>query len=107
MAFSKSSLYPKNTQTLSAFARALSHPERLQIMRFLSDRPYSSVRDISARSPLTYSRVSQHLQSLRKSGLVLITQEPPHTLYSLDEQMVAAALRSIGEVREVLSGPGG
>lgn len=85
MAFNKSHLFDPADQLVSGFARALSHPVRLDILRILASKGPCSVENLSLRYPLSKSTVSQHLELLRKYNLIRYHEEFPFIIYSLDD----------------------
>lgn len=84
MAFNKSHLFDPADQMTSSFAKALSHPVRLDILRLLATQGTCSVRILFRRYPLSKSTISQHLEMLRETGLVKYKEEFPHVFYSLE-----------------------
>jgi len=104
MAFSKSHLFDPADQIISASAKVLSHPARLNILRFLATIDSCTVDTLSVYCPLSKSTISEHLEKLRKSGLVLYREEFPHTYYSLDHtsfnQLFGHLLEYIQRMRE-------
>ena len=57
-------------QELALFARVISHPARLAILKYLAETRTCISGDISDVIPLSRSTVSQHLKELRESGLI-------------------------------------
>lgn len=57
-------------QKLAAFARVLSHPARIAILRYLAECGVCISGDISNEIPLSRTTVSQHLQELKEAGLI-------------------------------------
>ncbi len=55
---------------LAALMKALSHPVRVEVLRVLPQKRTCPYRDIASAIALAQSSVSQHLEVLRKSGLV-------------------------------------
>jgi ArsR family transcriptional regulator, arsenate/arsenite/antimonite-responsive transcriptional repressor len=55
---------------LARLARALAHPARVKIVRFLLEREECMAGAISDELPLAQSTVSQHLKVLREAGLI-------------------------------------
>lgn len=51
-------------------AKALGHPARVKILRFLLEREECMVGAIVDELPLAQSTVSQHLKVLREAGLI-------------------------------------
>ena len=69
--------------------KALGHPVRLRILRSLADRT-CCCGELCAELPLAQSTVSQHLELLRKVGLVVFRQDGTRSAYSLDRSRLAA-----------------
>ncbi|MEX2570436.1 MAG: metalloregulator ArsR/SmtB family transcription factor [Gemmatimonadota bacterium] len=57
-------------EELARYAKALGHPARVKILRFLLEREDCMAGAISGELPLAQSTVSQHLKVLRESGLI-------------------------------------
>lgn len=74
---------------LAQLMKALGHPARMQIVRFLAERPQCFTGDIVAVLPLAQATVSQHLKVLRDAGIICGTVEGPATSYCLDGQTLA------------------
>jgi len=86
MAFSKAHLFDPSDQITSVFAKALSHPVRLDILRTLSSKGPCTVEYLSFQYPISKSTLSQHLELLRKVGLIKFRINHPHIIYFLDTQ---------------------
>jgi ArsR family transcriptional regulator len=71
-------------ERLSQMMKALGHPARMQIFRYLSENPQCITGDIVDVLPLAQATVSQHLKVLRDAGLICGTIEGPATCYCLD-----------------------
>lgn len=65
--------------------KALGHPARMQIVRYLRENPQCFTGDIVEVLPLAQATVSQHLKVLRDAGLICGTIEGPATSYCLDD----------------------
>jgi ArsR family transcriptional regulator, arsenate/arsenite/antimonite-responsive transcriptional repressor len=57
-------------EELARLAKALGHPARVKILRFLLEREECMAGAISDVLPLAQSTVSQHLKVLREAGLI-------------------------------------
>lgn len=66
----KSEKFDEPLQELARFARAISHPARLAILKYLAETPACISGDISDYIPLSRTTVSQHLKELRDMGLI-------------------------------------
>ncbi len=92
-------------------ARALGHAHRLELLEFVAQGE-RGVESLAKRAGLTVGNASQHLQHLRRAGLVLTRRDGNHILYRLSDETVVeliAALRTtaernVAEVRAVLDG---
>ncbi len=61
---------PQADQDLAAFAKAIGHPVRVQILRMLAKKEARMCSHIVDELPLAQSTVSEHLRILRQAGLV-------------------------------------
>ena len=66
----KSEVFDKELQELASFAKAISHPARLAILKYLAETKTCISGDISDKLPLSRTTVSQHLKELRDKGLI-------------------------------------
>lgn len=66
----KKELFDADLQELALFARAISHPARLSILRYLAQSKTCISGDISDHLPLSRTTVSQHLAELKTMGLI-------------------------------------
>ena len=76
--------------------KALGHPARMQIVRYLSENPQCITGDIVDALPLAQATVSQHLKVLRDAGLICGTIEGPATCYCLDCDNIAWFTEQVG-----------
>ncbi|MDW6024150.1 metalloregulator ArsR/SmtB family transcription factor [Mesorhizobium sp. BAC0120] len=83
----------------AAVAKALGHPHRLELIEQLAQGA-RSVEALSAKLGLPVANTSQHLQSLRRAGLVAAERDGKFVIYRLAGDTVLAlfaALRTVGE----------
>ena len=66
----KSEKFEESLQELARFAKVISHPARLEILRYLAESRTCISGDISDYLPLSRTTVSQHLKELRDVGLI-------------------------------------
>ena len=66
----KPEVFDKELQELADFARVISHPARLAILKYLAETKTCISGDISDYLPLSRTTVSQHLKELRDMGLI-------------------------------------
>jgi DNA-binding transcriptional ArsR family regulator len=66
----KAEKFDDSLQELARFARVISHPARLAILKYLAETKTCISGDISDFLPLGRTTVSQHLKELRDSGMI-------------------------------------
>lgn len=66
----KAEAFDKELQELASFAKVISHPARLAILKYLAETKTCISGDISDKLPLSRTTVSQHLKELRDMGLI-------------------------------------
>jgi len=80
---------------LARLCRALGHPARVAIVRYLEGRTGACpAGDIVAQVPLAQSTVSRHLRVLTEAGILLASPAPPRVLYRLDRNALDAFRRA-------------
>lgn len=79
----KEELFSNELQEMARFARAVSHPARLAILRYLATSKVCISGDISSQIPLGRTTVSQHLKELREAGLIHARTEGTRIFYCL------------------------
>ena len=57
-------------QELAQFAKVISHPARLAILKYLAETKICISGDITDFIPLSRTTVSQHLKELKEMGLI-------------------------------------
>lgn len=80
-------------------ARALGHAHRLEILEHLAQGE-CGVEALSARVHLSTANTSQHLQHLRRAGLVASRRNGKFIFYFLSDQSVLTLLASLRHVAE-------
>jgi DNA-binding transcriptional ArsR family regulator len=66
----KAEKFDESLQELARFAKVISHPARLAILKYLAQSKSCISGDISDYLPLSRTTVSQHLKELRDIGLI-------------------------------------
>jgi ArsR family transcriptional regulator len=96
-----SSESPKQTlfTQFAAVAKAVAHPHRLALLEQLAqgDR---GVEVLADRTRLSIANASQHLQHLRRAGLVAARREGKFVLYRLADDAVLDLLASVRRIAE-------
>ncbi|MCK9398549.1 MAG: metalloregulator ArsR/SmtB family transcription factor [Bacteroidales bacterium] len=70
MSSPKTHLFEPRLTAMAEMFNALSHPARLQILEYLAETKTCISGDISEEIPLSRSTVNQHLDELKKVGLI-------------------------------------
>jgi ArsR family transcriptional regulator len=70
MAIHKTESFSKKEQDLAAFAKAISHPARIAILKILATRNECVCGEIVEVLPLAQATVSQHLKALKDAGFI-------------------------------------
>ena len=84
---------------LAALAKALAHPNRLDLLELVAQGE-RSVDSLATASGLTLANVSQHLQVLRRAGLVLSRKDGTHVFYRLSDDDVLGLLAALRQTAE-------
>ncbi len=66
----KSENFDSQLQEIARFARVISHPARLAILKYLAETKTCISGDISDSLPLSRPTISQHLKELRDLGMI-------------------------------------
>lgn len=88
MVQSKIELFEKEFAVNASYFKALAHPARLQILKFLAESKSCITGDISDELPLGRTTVNQHIKELKSVGLILGHIEGVKTNYCLNPQKV-------------------
>ncbi len=84
MASSKTSLFDPQLNSASVLFKALGHPARLAILRYLAVTKSCMTGDISDELPLSRTTVAQHLAELKNAGLIRGQVDGVKVNYCLD-----------------------
>jgi ArsR family transcriptional regulator, arsenate/arsenite/antimonite-responsive transcriptional repressor len=74
----------KDEQLISTMAKALAHPIRISILKFLASQDSCFCGDIVNELPIAQSTVSQHLKELKDAGLIQGNIEAPKVKYCIN-----------------------
>ena len=84
MVQSKTELFDIELQKIAEVFKALAHPARLAILKYLAETKTCITGDISEELPLSRTTVSQHLTELKKVELIHGTIDGVKTNYCLN-----------------------
>jgi rhodanese-related sulfurtransferase/DNA-binding HxlR family transcriptional regulator len=93
----------------AAVAKAIGNEHRLELLELVAQGE-RSVESLAERSGLSIANASQHLQHLRRAGLVTARRQAKFVLYRLTDDAVLTMLsgihkvaeRNVGEVERIL-----
>ena len=86
MGTTKSDEFSVRDNHIAEYAKALSHPARIAIIRVLIEKENCVCGDIVEEIPLSQSTVSQHLKELKNAGIIKGEIEGPKTCYCIDAE---------------------
>ena len=100
MGLTKTEEFTKTQNELASMAKALGHPARIAILQFLMKSKSCVCGEIVDELPLSQSTVSQHLNELKKAGLIKGDIDGPSVCYCIDEKAWNKAKKMISELFE-------
>lgn len=83
--------YTDRQARLARYAKALGHPARVAILRFLAEQESCFFGDIHEVLPISKATVSQHLKELKEAGLIQGEILPPKVRYCINRENWAEA----------------
>ena len=86
MAHTQSIGYRDEEVQLARIAKAMGHPARVPILRFLASINCCYCGEIVDELPIAQATVSQHLKELKEAGLIQGSIEPPKVRYCIDPE---------------------
>ncbi len=86
MAQTKADLFQEDEVLCASYAKALSHPARVAILKVLAQRKSCVCGDIVDELPLAQATVSQHLKELKEVGLIQGTIDGPSVCYCINPE---------------------
>ena len=78
--------YKEDEIQMARFAKALSHPARIAIVKLLASMDTCFCGEIVEELPIAQATVSQHLKELKDSGLIQGCIEPPKIRYCIEPE---------------------
>lgn len=90
MGVSKRHLHSVQVNQLADIAKVLSHPARISILNYIGDCDGCLCKDISEKIRLSQPTTSQHLQVIKKSGLLKSKFEGKSQYYYIHKDKLTA-----------------
>ncbi len=97
MGLSKRRSFGAQENQIAEIAKALAHPARISILRFLAKQNACICGDIVDHIPLSQATVSQHLAELKRVGLIKGEIEGPRVCYCIDQKAWSEARNQLGQ----------
>jgi len=98
----KVEVFEKDLQETAVLFKALSHPARLAILKFLTETNSCHTGDISGLIPLGRTTVNQHLAELRKAGLIQGHITGIKTNYCINPEKIDELKKVMGNLSDSL-----
>jgi ArsR family transcriptional regulator, arsenate/arsenite/antimonite-responsive transcriptional repressor len=89
MAQAKYTLFDNDLQQCAELYKALGHPARLAILKYLAETKTCITGDISDKLPLSRTTVTQHLTELKNVGLIQGNIDGTKTYYCLNPETLS------------------
>lgn len=84
MGASKTQLFSDKQNEIALYAKVLGHPARVAILQYLYELNACMCKDMVEEIGLSQPTISQHLQELKKAGLIQGTIEGKQLCYCID-----------------------
>jgi len=102
MATNKKEMFKADSLKLADFAKAVSHPARIEILKILAQKNSCICGEIVLEIPLAQSTVSQHLKELKSAGLISGVIDGPRSCYCLNVDGIEDMSRQFGDFLELI-----
>ncbi len=97
MSLNKKAAFQEAEIELADFAKAISHPARIAILKALAEKNTCICGEIVEVLPLAQATVSQHLKELKNIGLIKGEVEGVRSCYCLNWEKIARFQTMINE----------
>ena len=97
MPVAKLGAFKKSSVNLAGFAKALSHPARICILRFMADKGEVPCMEIVEALPLSQPACSRHINELKKAGLLKSRERGNQILFQLDHSALNRFCQGMNE----------
>lgn len=95
MPVAKLEAFEKTSVDLAAFAKALAHPARICILRYLAGKGEVACMDIVAALPLSQPACSRHINELRKAGLLESRARGSNVFFRINDSVIVRFCQSM------------
>ena len=98
----KLELFSKDLQAAAVLFKALSHPARIAILKYLAETKICMTGNITRELPLGRTTVNQHLAELKDAGLIKGEISGTKVKYCLDSRKITELKDRFSEFMEQL-----
>jgi predicted transcriptional regulator len=88
MPIKKNNLFEEELCTIASLAHKMSHPARLEILRFIAQNPRCMTGEICGALPLSRTTVTQHLVELKNEKLIFASANGVKVNYVINQERV-------------------
>ncbi|MDP4289729.1 MAG: metalloregulator ArsR/SmtB family transcription factor [Bacteroidota bacterium] len=105
MAYAKTDLFDPKLNSSAVLFKALAHPARLAILKYLAETKVCITGDISDELPLSRTTINQHLTELKNAGLIQGHVDGVKVNYCLDSKRICKAIAEFQEFFKIINVP--
>ena len=98
MGVTKTDVFESRHNEIAAFAKAIGHPARVAILEHLIETDTCITGDLVDVLPLAQATVSQHLNELKKAGLIRGNIKGTSVCYCLDKKNWGRCIRLLNRM---------
>jgi ArsR family transcriptional regulator len=89
---------PLSDERLAAMAKAMSNPNRVKIVRYLSQCRPLIENDVVEATGLAQATISEHVRTLTDAGVVTIVDDPPRKWYCVNRAAIASLAAALTDL---------
>ena len=105
MAQAKTDLFDPKLNEAAVLFKALAHPARLALLKYLAETKVCITGDISDELPLSRTTVNQHLTELKNAGLIQGRVEGAKVNYCLEIKKICELGKIFNELYDIINLP--
>lgn len=105
MALTASDKFRYSYDQTASFAKALSHPARVNIVELLSENGPMTCGMVTDKLPLSQSTVSQHLKILKECRVINMRKDGLKSIYTLNSETISEAHSFMSALLNQLANP--
>lgn len=98
MKAAQASQFEEDYKTLAKMSKAIAHPARIAILKWLMENNNQTCKAIVEQLPFSQSTVSQHLAELKSAGFIEGKSYRTSMIYSIDQDALKSFNQTYQEV---------